>query len=230
MGPENTPLEKEKHRPKPPILGFHVSSRGCTVCKSMLIGIDRLWEMFEVQHSRWQTDNYVWCVRDVSVVCRCFTIMWCINTAIPYKSPVSLGYRPSYFNNKGFMIAKDLGSLPCQDVTDELVLHMVLLDRTFWGKISSFFHVLLVQKMVLFIISCYLGLWVYATMLIVDNVLVFICTYTLILFCNVLIYRCTCQGHFALECWMYACIALVNNGLFLEQEAIVSHVTDVQVT
>ena len=56
------------------------------------------------------------------------------------------------------MTAKDLGSLPCQDVTDELVLHMVLLDRTFWGKISSFFHVLLVQKMVLFIISCYLGL------------------------------------------------------------------------
>ena len=26
---ENTPLEKEKHRPKPPIFGFHVCFRGC---------------------------------------------------------------------------------------------------------------------------------------------------------------------------------------------------------
>ena len=30
MKHENTPLEKEKHRPKPPIFGFHVSFRGCT--------------------------------------------------------------------------------------------------------------------------------------------------------------------------------------------------------
>ena len=29
MEPENGPLEKEKHRPKPPIFGFHVNFWGC---------------------------------------------------------------------------------------------------------------------------------------------------------------------------------------------------------
>ncbi len=29
MEPEDTPMEKEKHRPKPPFVGFHVGFRGC---------------------------------------------------------------------------------------------------------------------------------------------------------------------------------------------------------
>lgn len=89
--------------------------------------------MFEVQHGRWQMNDldsrwlvpyYCWCFFECDVY-KC------------HNSMKGLGERPSYFNSKGFLTPNIQAHCRARISLLSWLLHMVLLDRTFWGERCS---------------------------------------------------------------------------------------------